>query len=120
MKRAILAALLGAALLTGTAGAVVDPPENTYVADYAGVLTADTEEYIIDRNETLNGATGGAIEVVTVDFLDGMAIDDYAYELFNAWGIGDGEADSCCSPGSEAFEHDDGTADSESGPQGEE
>ncbi len=33
---------------------------------------------------------------------------------------GDGEADSCCSPGSEAFEHDDGAADSESGPQGEE
>ena len=92
MKRAILAALLGAALLTGTAGAVVDPPENTYVADYAGVLTADTEEYIIDKNQTLNGATGGAIEVVTVDFLDGMAIDDYAYELFNAWGIGDAEA----------------------------
>ena len=94
MKKAILAALLGAALLTGTAGAVVDPPENTYVADYADVLTADTEQYIIEHNQTLNAATGGAIEVVTVDFLDGMDIADYAYELFNSWGIGDGEADN--------------------------
>ena len=94
MKKAILAALLGAALLTGTAGAVVDPPENTYVADYADVLTADTEQYIIEKNQTLNAATGGAIEVVTVDFLDGMDIADYAYELFNSWGIGDGEADN--------------------------
>ena len=94
MKKAILAALLGAALLTGTAGAVVDPPENTYVADYADVLTADTEQYIIAHNQTLNAATGGAIEVVTVDFLDGMDIADYAYELFNSWGIGDGEADN--------------------------
>ena len=94
MKKAILAALLGAALLTGTAGAVVDPPENTYVADYADVLTADTEQYIIEHNQTLNAATGGAIEVVTVDFLDGMDIADYAYELFNTWGIGDGEADN--------------------------
>ena len=94
MKKAILAALLGAALLTDTAGAVVDPPENTYVADYADVLTADTEQYIIEHNQTLNAATGGAIEVVTVDFLDGMDIADYAYELFNTWGIGDGEADN--------------------------
>ena len=94
MKKAILAALLGAALLTGTAGAVVDPPENTYVADYADVLTAGTEQYIIEKNQTLNAATGGAIEVVTVDFLDGMDIADYAYELFNTWGIGDGEADN--------------------------
>ena len=94
MRRQLGAALLCAALLTGTAGAIVDPPENTYVADYAGVLDSDTEEYIIQRNETLNQATGAAIEVVTVDFLDGMEIDDYAYELFNTWGIGDDEADN--------------------------
>ena len=84
-----LAALLTILLLTGSALAVVDPPANTYVGDYAGVLSSDTEQHIIRQNDTLSAATGGAIVVVTVDFLDGMAIDDYAYQIFNDWGIGD-------------------------------
>ena len=90
----LTAALLAAALLVTSALAVVDPPANTYVGDYADVLDQDTEDYLIRRNEALTAATGGAIVVVTVDFLDGMDIADYAYQIFNDWGIGDSEADN--------------------------
>ncbi len=91
---ALLCVLLCMALLTAPALAVVQAPENTCVGDYAGVLSDATEDYIMTQNETLTAATGGAIVVVTVDFLDGMEIDDYAYEIFNDWGIGDADADN--------------------------
>ena len=72
---ALLCVLLCMALLTAPALAVVQAPENTCVGDYAGVLSDATEDYIMTQNETLTAATGGAIVVVTVDFLDGMEID---------------------------------------------
>lgn len=68
--------------------AVPDRPENQYVLDEAGVLSEETEQEIIKENQTLFEETGAQIVVVTVDFLDGETIDDYAYTLFNSWGIG--------------------------------
>ena len=92
MKKLLTAALLGAALLTGTAGAVVEPTEAFYVADYADVLTEETEQYIIDQNEALFEVTGGEIVVVAVDFMDGMDSADYAMAVAENWGgIGDAE-----------------------------
>lgn len=92
MKKLLTAALLGAALLTGTAGAVVEPTEAFYVADYADVLSEETEQYIIDQNEALFEATGGQIVVVAVDFMDGMDSADYAMAVAENWGgIGDAE-----------------------------
>lgn len=68
--------------------AVPDRPENQYVLDEAGVLSEETEQEIITENQTLFQETGAQIVVVTVDFLGGESIDDYAYSLFNSWGIG--------------------------------
>ena len=73
----------------GSAWAVVDAPDSVYVGDYANVLTEETEQYIIAENRKLCEATGAQIVIVTVDFLDGMEIEDYAYTIFNDWGIGD-------------------------------
>lgn len=84
-----LMALAMTALLAVPALAIVDAPANTYVGDYANVLSDETEQHIIDQNDKLSRATGAAIVVVTVDFMDGMDSADYAYECFNAWGIGD-------------------------------
>lgn len=86
-----LTALALGVLLAAPAFAIVDAPANTYVGDYANVLSAETEQHIIDRNDKLSRATGGAVVVVTVDFMDGMDSAEYAYECFNAWGIGDKE-----------------------------
>ena len=71
--------------------AVVEAPAEIYVGDYANVLSEETERYIIEQNQALAGATGAQIVIVTVDFLDGMDIEDYAYTIFNDWGIGDAE-----------------------------
>lgn len=70
--------------------AIVDRPEG-YVGDYANVLSSATEDHINEMNEALNAATGGAIVVVSVDFMDGMTADRYAKACFDAWGIGDKE-----------------------------
>ena len=90
MRRQLAAALLGAALLTGGAQAVAEPPAARYVADEADVLSSETEQYIIDKNQSLFEDTGGEIVVVSVDFMDGMDAADYAMAVAESWGgIGD-------------------------------
>ncbi len=74
--------------------AVVTAPDEIYVGDYANVLSEETEQYIIQQNQALEQASGAQIVIVTVDFLDGMDIEEYAYTIFNEWGIGDAEKDN--------------------------
>ena len=72
-----------------SAFAVVGQSESFYVADYSNVLSNETEEMIINYNGSLEQQCQGAqIVVVTVDYLDGMHSDEYAYQLFNDWGVG--------------------------------
>ena len=94
MKRnKIIAAFFAAlivllAFMPAVSAEVVEPTAEFYVADYANVIGDDTERYIIEINDSLYDQTGAQIVLVTVDFLDGMDIEDYAYTLFNEWGIG--------------------------------
>ena len=85
--------LCTALLLTGLASAitVVDPTSDFYVADYANVLSIETENYIVDMNRVLEEKTGGQIVVVTIEFLGGQNIEEYAYTLMNDWKIGSAE-----------------------------
>ena len=62
--------------------------------DGANVLSAQTEEHITRKNETLFRETGAQIAVVAVDFLDGKDIEDYTYDLFNTWGVGSTQRDN--------------------------
>lgn len=74
------------------AHAVVSQSSGFYCADYANVLSADTEQMIIDYNGALEQQCRGAqLVVVTVDYLDGMYCDEYAYQLFNDCGVGSGQ-----------------------------
>ena len=68
-----------------------EPTSDFYVNDYADVISSDTENHIIEVNESLESQTGAQVVVVVRDFLDGMAIEDYGYNLFNEWGIGSSE-----------------------------
>lgn len=90
-----------------TLAAVVSPTSDFYVNDNAGVLTRETKQYIMDTNVELQKKTGAQIVVVTVKSLDGMSIEDYAYQLFNSWGIGDKTKDNglllLCSYGDRKF-----------------
>jgi uncharacterized protein len=83
---------LGAAL-PGTAWAEIpSAPKNAkgYVFDYTGegvLSTADIDE-MNAYADALAVQTGAQAVAVLVDFLDGEEQDVYAYDLFNAWGIG--------------------------------
>ena len=68
--------------------AIPSPTETFYVADYAEVLSSGTEQQILDLNDRLYQNTGAELVVVTVNFLDGEKIENYAYQLMNQWGIG--------------------------------
>lgn len=70
---------------------IPDPSQGFYVADYADVISEETEKAIDALNVELENTNGSQIVVATVDFLDGESIDDYAYEMFNEWGIGSSE-----------------------------
>ncbi len=87
--------------------AVVKPTSNFYVNDYANVLSAETERYILQTNIDLNSKTKAQIVVVTVTSLDGKSIEEYATELFREFGIGDKEKNNgvllLCSTGDRLF-----------------
>ena len=63
--------------------------EQFYVNDYANVLSQETRDDIVLKNDNLYASTGAQIVVATIDFLDGYEIEDYAKAMFDAWGIGD-------------------------------
>jgi len=81
--------------LVPASAAVLEPAAGFYVTDEAGVISAETEEYIAAMNGELEYACDGAqIVVVAVDFLDGMDIEDYCYRLFGDWEIGNASEDN--------------------------
>lgn len=71
--------------------AVVTPTRNFYVNDYASLLSATTEQYIINVNSSLESQTGAQVVVVTVPNLEGRTLEEYATTLFRQFGIGDKE-----------------------------
>jgi len=90
IKKVLCAALLILLLLSAAALAdVVSPSDQFYYLDKANVLTEETEGEIFFSNQLLEKACGAQIVVVTVDSTQPYDIDDYCYDLFNKWGIGD-------------------------------
>ena len=88
--RVALTTLVLMALLCAPALAkVVSPGSDFYYLDNADVLSEALEGEIFFSNKLLYDACGAQIVVVTVDSTGREAIDDYAYDLFNGWGIGD-------------------------------
>ena len=83
---ALLLVLISACL--PALAAIPQPTEDFYVYDGANVLSYDAQAHIVFCNDALEDACGAQIVIVTVDSTDG-AIDDYALDLFNDWGIGD-------------------------------
>lgn len=69
--------------------AVVNPTSKFYVNDYAGILNNETENYIVNTNQSLQRKTGAQIVVVTVKNLEGKSLEEYATTLFRKFGIGD-------------------------------
>ncbi|MCL2335072.1 MAG: TPM domain-containing protein [Endomicrobia bacterium] len=65
------------------------PGSSIYVQDYAGVLNAEIKSKIETDSEWLESKSKAQIVVVTVDSLNGAALEDYSLEILREWGIGD-------------------------------
>lgn len=65
------------------------PAHGTYVADYAGVLSAETKKQIQAVGAELQAKTKAHIVAVTVKSLEGAAVEDYSLTLLREWGVGD-------------------------------
>jgi uncharacterized protein len=63
------------------------------VYDGAGVIPDMTEAQIDAKLRALSKETGKTLVVATVPSLGDMAIEEYAVELYESWGIGDAEKD---------------------------
>lgn len=87
-------ALLMAATPALAAVSVVSPTKDFYVNDSANVLSEAVEEHIILNNDALYEACGAQIVIVTVDKVASTTMENYAYTLFNEWGIGSAEKDN--------------------------
>jgi uncharacterized protein len=72
---------------------IADLPERPAgpVLDQADILPAASEAQLDRRLRELWDRSGDALVVVSVKSLEGETIENYAYNLFNTWGIGDAE-----------------------------
>ena len=92
--RQIDAAVLGifAFLLVLAMGALGEtaqyPPANGHVNDLAGVVDQSTRTRLETLLTNFEARTGTQIAVVTIKSLDGRMVEEYANELYRAWGIG--------------------------------
>lgn len=90
--RIILAVTVALVLLCAPALAkVASPGSDYYYLDKANVLSQALEGEIYFSNQLLSEACGAQIVVVALDTTGSVPIDDYAYDLFNEWDIGDAD-----------------------------
>jgi uncharacterized protein len=58
------------------------------VVDQAGILTPAQQVDLKSKSQALYAQTGRALAVATVKSLEGYPVEDYAYRLGRAWGLG--------------------------------
>lgn len=82
--------ILALAIFLPAGALALEESSSFYVNDQADVLSDDTETYICNENYRLYDQCKGAeVVVVAVDFLDGMNSEEYSYDVFNDWALGD-------------------------------
>ena len=64
-----------------------NPP--VFVTDMAGVLSPEEKQALENKLVALDQASSNQIAVVILPTLEGNPIEEYATQLFRAWGIGD-------------------------------
>lgn len=71
---------------------IPEPSSLLYVTDNAKILSSNTANYIVEKNNILYENTGAQIAILTIDFLpDGYNSEEYAHAVFNSWGVGSKE-----------------------------
>ncbi|MEO5936093.1 MAG: TPM domain-containing protein [Terriglobales bacterium] len=87
---AVLLALVLAFMVAPAAWAekVSDLKPSNYVNDFAGVMDAGTVNKLNLLGLEVESKTQAQIAVVTIKSLDGETIEQFAVDLFKAWGVG--------------------------------
>lgn len=86
---AVLAVLVVLFLLLPLAAAAKDiPPLTGRIVDQANLLTPDQRQRLEAKLAQFEQQTGDQVAVLTVDSLDGEAIEDYANKVGRAWALG--------------------------------
>src|SRR6476659_9893620 len=75
-------------LFSSLAAAKDIPPLTGRIVDQANLLTADQKQRIETKLAAFEKETGDQVAVLTVDSLDGEAIEDYANKVGRAWALG--------------------------------
>jgi uncharacterized protein len=91
-----LAVLLGGIFFAGQArGESVDklPKPTSYVADFAGVIDADSKQQIEALGRQVYEKAHATIVVATVKSLDGLTIEDFTTQLEDKWRVGPKNSD---------------------------
>lgn len=91
LKKAVVFAALFVMIFTTAvlaAPSFPKPTDRKYVNDYVKLLPEDAKNKIVQIGDELYKKTGAEATVVVVSTTDNMSIEEYANELFRAWGIG--------------------------------
>ncbi|MFX1474927.1 MAG: TPM domain-containing protein [Promethearchaeota archaeon] len=88
--RILLLSMITVLVLLGLATPVraVPAPSGYMCSDFGHALWSYEEEYLEEYCRNIEAETTVELYVVTTNDLEGLSIERYAYELFNAWGIG--------------------------------
>ena len=84
----LVAILVCASLSTVLAQQPKFPAYTGHVNDFANVIDQQTEQKLETWLTNFENLTGTQIAAVTINSLEGRSIEDYALDLYRAWGIG--------------------------------
>jgi uncharacterized protein len=73
---------------TAQAADIPKPVGHIYVQDFANILNSEQKEELVNYGMQLDDATGAQLVVMTVNSLEGEAIEDYSVKVFREYGIG--------------------------------
>lgn len=95
---AVLAAVTAAAVWAvpaAAAASVQGISSTSCIADNANILSRDIETYITNISVALQeNCSGAQIGVYTTDYVGNNTMEGYAYEVFQAWGLGSADQDN--------------------------
>jgi uncharacterized protein len=87
MKKILLLILIALFTYTGFAQNFPAQP-NTLVNDYTGTLSPEQITHLERKLVAFDDSTSIQVTVVLIKSLDGYEVNDYAYQLGRAWGVG--------------------------------
>lgn len=87
----VVLVLLGALFCYSKALNLPEQTKEFYISDFAGVLSEETKNYVLNQSNALNEKTSAQVVVATVNSLESASIEEYGVELFRKWGIGEKE-----------------------------